>query len=107
MAIDPQAEKVVGSMVETEDKDQNFVLEGSGRRKWLDFADVEEAGKFEFDKVHQIFSRDKSNDDYAQQRADQNAKGKNLQTAKLSGDFLAGCERDFRMMRQSWGSRCR
>jgi len=100
MAIDPQMQKVVDYMVTTE----NSVAEKSrqnGDRPWMNFDKVAKAGKFEFEQVHKIFDRSASNDEYGRLRSQKQSESKDLQTAKLSSDFLAGCERDYRMRTRS------
>jgi hypothetical protein len=89
--IDPQMEKLVDYLVEREAKIAAAVTEG-GERPWVDFKDIVEAGKFEYDKIHEIFNRNRSNDEYAVLRQDGKASNKDLATAKLSGDWLGSRE---------------
>lgn len=100
MAIDPQMEKVISYIVETE-KDIAQKQRGNGQRPWLDFHTVKRVGKFDFPGVHEIFQRNRSNDDYVSKRSKADTKAKDLQTAKLSGDYLAALERDHRMRLRS------
>lgn len=100
MAIDAQMQKVVKNM-EAVSQQISTASQMNGGRPWMNFVDVEKAGKFEFDKVHKIFDRTQSNTDYARLKTQKGAESKELQTSKLSGDFLAGCERDYRMRTRS------
>lgn len=100
MAIDPQLEKVVQYMVKTENTISEK-LRANGDRPWLDFEPVKSAGKFDFDAIHQIFSRKASNNEYVTKRQDDKSLAKDLQTAKLSADYLAGLERDHRARTRS------
>lgn len=99
MGIDAQLEKVIGAMVGQEAQIATGTF-GQGRRPWLDFRDVAVAGKFDLVKLHSIFTRSKSNDQYAK-AGDGKTTVKEAQTAKLSGDVLAGLERDHRMRTRS------
>jgi len=100
MAIDPQFEKVVGYMVSAQAKIATGTF-GSSQRPWLNFDDVQEAGKFDSAALHDIFDRSVANDDYVKGAASASTPGINMQTAKLSADFLAGLERDHRMRTRS------
>jgi hypothetical protein len=100
MAIDKQMETVVQDMVSTE-KAIAEACEKSGDRPWLNFENVQVVGKFDFSGVHDLFTRDQSNDDYARFRTQPDTKSKDIQTCKLSADFLASCERDYRMRTRS------
>jgi hypothetical protein len=72
-----------------------------GDRPWMDFQDVAVAGKFDLKALHSLFSRQTSNRAYTQLRENPAAISKDIQTAKLSADFLAGTERDYRMRQRS------
>ena len=102
--IDPQLEQsVVPYMIQTE-KSISEKMKAGGDRPWLDFAEYEgltPAGKFEFDKLHENFNRRAATDDYASKRKVRDTQVKDIQTSKLSIDFLAGCERDWRMRTRS------
>lgn len=100
MAIDAQMQKIVKNMESVSQK-ISTASQKNGDRPWMNFTDVEKAGKFEFDKVHKLFDRTQSNTDYARLKTQKGAESKELQTSKLSGDFLAGCERDYRMRTRS------
>ena len=100
MAIDPNLEKVVSTL----QADLGFVADGlckAGQRLWSDFRDIQPIGKFEYEKIHALFNRDKANEEYIQGRNKLNTVAREVQTAKLSGDFLAGMERDYRMRHRS------
>ncbi len=100
MAMDPQLETVIGYLVGFQERSANGAF-GAEQRPWMDFKEVREAGKFDFAAVHEIFTRARSNDDYANVRSNPQGLGRELQTAKLSADYLAGFERDYRMLRRS------
>ncbi len=100
MAIDQQLEKVINYMVTTE-KTISEKLRANSDRPWLDFEPVQKAGKFDFSKIHQIFTRQASNNEYVSKRQDDQALAKDIQTAKLSGDYLAALERDHRLRTRS------
>jgi hypothetical protein len=100
VAIDPQLEKVVSSMAKAEAAIAAKGAKG-GDRPWLDFHDISPTGKFNFAGLHGLFDRKVSNDAYAKLRENPNAVSKDIQTAKLSADFLAGTERDYRMRQRS------
>ena len=99
--IDPQLEQsVVPYMIQTE-KSISTKMKAGGDRPWLDFAGHEgltPAGKFEFGVLHENFNRRAATDNYASK---DKAQVKDVQTSKLSIDFLAGCERDWRMRTRS------
>lgn len=100
MAIDAQMQKVVKDIMKMQAKVAQE-CRAQHKRPWLNFADVNEAGQFDFVAVHKIFTRKASNDEYVSLHADPKAKAKDLQTAKLSHDFLAQCERDYRARTRS------
>ncbi len=100
MAIDPQLEKVIGNVTDTE-KQISEKMKGKCDRPWLDFHVIQKVGKFDYAGVHQLFTRAKSNDEYVTKRKQKNTRVKDLQTAKLSGDYLAALERDHRMRTRS------
>ena len=101
MAMDSQFQPIIEYLMEAMKK----VAEASranGDRPWVNFGPVAKVGKFEFERLHdELFTRSDSNDNYAQLKTDSEAKMKDVQTAKLSADFLAGCERDYRMRTRS------
>lgn len=100
MVIDPQLHNVVNYMMETETSVAEK-LRMDGGRPWMNFAKIEKAGKFQFDKVHKIFTRQALNDEYGRLRTNPESKTTDIQTVKISADFLAGCERDFKMRSRS------
>lgn len=100
MAISPQFQKVVKYLLEAEAKIARGTF-GAGQRPWLNFVDVKVAGKFDYAAVHDIFDRKAANDDYIKGAEDASTPGVNMQTAKLSADYLAGFERDYRMRTRS------
>ena len=96
MGADPQLAKVVDYLVATEKKVADGTF-GKARRPWLDFEDVEKAGKFDLEKQHKIFDRDASNTAYVKAHTEPDARLKEARTAKLSIDLLAGMDRDHKM----------
>jgi hypothetical protein len=100
MAIDPQLEKVVSSMAKAEAAIATKSAKG-GDRPWLDFHDLTPAGKFDMKALHGLFDRKAANDAYAKLREGPETLSKDIQTIKLSADFLAGVERDYRMRQRS------
>lgn len=100
MAIDPQLEKVVQYLITTENT-ISTKLRANSDRPWVDFETVKRAGKFDFSALHQIFDRQASNNEYVSKRQNDKTQAKDLQTAKLSGDYLAALERDHRARTRS------
>jgi hypothetical protein len=100
MGVDPQLQKIVSYLVSAEDKVAKGTF-GAGQRPWVNFSDVKKAGKFDYAALHELFDRSASNDAYAKGTTDATTPGKDMQTAKLSADFLAGFERDYRMRTRS------
>ena len=100
MGIDPNFEMIVR---QTQQQLENVGkgIRADGQRPWLDFKDLMVIGKFEYEKFHDLFDRSKGNEEYVQLRGQKDAQIKELQTAKISVDFLAGMERDFRMRHRS------
>ena len=100
MTLDPNMEKIVDKMQEQCETAGNGMF-GDADRKWFDFRDLTKVGKFEFEKIHTLFSRDKSNEEYLKLRKNAQAKMGDLQTAKISAEYLSALERDFRMRHRS------
>lgn len=100
MAIDPQLDKVISSMTSCQ-KEAGTACKSDGDRPWLNFSDIKKVGKFDFSGVHDLFNRNSSNDEYARLKQSGSSQVKDIQTAKLSADFLAGCERDYRARTRS------
>ena len=100
MTCDPNMEKVIGAMQTQSDKVSQGLFVDSNRQ-WFDFRDVKEAGKFEFDKVHEIFDRSTANSEYLKLRQSAGALAGDMQTAKLSVEYLSVLERDYRMRNRS------
>lgn len=97
--ISAQLQKVVKS-VSGAVANNGKAVTGKGSRKWINFADVVPAGKFDFKKTATIFDRKATNADYAAARTGTGL-AKDIQTIKLGGDMLAGFERDYRMRQRS------
>jgi len=104
--IDPNLEPIVVEIRLTEEANGE-ALRSAGGRTWLDWTGVEgfsgdkAVGRFDYERLHELFDRSAANKDYLVQRADINAQTMNVQTSKLSVDFLAACERDWRMRTRS------
>ena len=100
MAIDPQFEKIVKYLTDASKK----VADGSTKdwtRPWINFQSITAVEKFDFEGVHKLFTRQAANDAYGAKRSDKNALAKDIQSSKLTGDYLAGWERDYRMRTRS------
>lgn len=98
--IEPQLEKVIQYLVTVEDQVAKGIF-GLDQRPWINFDTVKVVGKFEFKEIHTLFDREASNKEYGTLRTKKDAKVKDLQTAKISADYLAGIERDWRMRMRS------
>lgn len=100
MAIDSQLEKIVEDL---KDKmaDVSPGIGGTELRPWLNYADVQEVAKFDFDGYVELFNRRQSNDDYATARQSDSAVAKDIAVPKLSADILAGFQRDHMMRTRS------
>lgn len=100
MAIDPQLNKIVDYMQKTEAVIAKGMF-GAVGRPWLNFNEVQVVAQFDYAGIHQLFNRDAANNEYGTLAGQQDAKSRDLVTAKLSGDYLAGLERDYRMRTRS------
>lgn len=93
MTIDPNLDKVITSM-QTASATAADGTVGNGLRPWFNFADVKEAGQFDFEDVMEIFSREVANTEYLTARS-QDPKSKEVAVPKLTVDILAGLQRDY------------
>lgn len=102
MAIDPNLETIVSAMQSNAGESADGMCK-AGQKLWFDFRGEtgDKVGKFEYEKLHKLFNRDNANEQYIQGRNKIGTIARNIQTAKMSGDFLAGLERDFRMRHRS------
>ena len=100
MAIDPNLQDVVKS-IKTSLTDKSVALLGNQQVPWMNFQDVVLAGKFDFDLLHSIFDRTAINTDYSGILQNTSAIAKDMMSAKIAGDYLSTCERDFRMRMRS------
>ena len=100
MAIDPQFTKVVNYLKKVQGDVAGGVF-GEGQRPWVNFDDVQVVGQFDLPGLMELFSRQASNNDYSNLRANKNSQIKELHTAKISADYLAGFQRDIGMRRRS------
>jgi hypothetical protein len=100
MAIDPRLELVVKYLISTQDKigDGTF---GTGQRPWLNFDTIGKVGQFDFAGVAALFTRNDSNDAYVSGRSEKKTRSMDLQSAKISADYLAGVQRDYLMRTRS------
>jgi hypothetical protein len=93
MSIDQQVQDIVKDIRTSRDKSWKGAV-GEELRKWLNFADVEKVGKFDFEGLFALFDRKKINDDYAKARATEDCRTKDTMIPKLSADLLSGFQRD-------------
>jgi hypothetical protein len=100
MAIDPQFNKVVQYLVGAENGVASGTF-GSGQRPWVNFSQVARVGKFDYKGIDDIFTRKALDDGYTAKRQDKGTLSKDIQTDKLSADYLAGCCRDYKMRTRS------
>lgn len=100
MAADPQLTAVVNYLVDAEAKVALGTF-GAAQRPWVNFSTIVSAGKFDFAGIDKIFTRAASNNSYTTARQSKDTLSKDLQTAKLSADYLAGCCRDYKMRTRS------
>ena len=97
--IDPNLEKVVAYFQERlQEVSQGFQAQQG--RPWMDLQELESTSKAEAD-LRKSFNRDEANADYVKARENRDAVSAEIMLSKLSGDFLAGFERDTRMRRRS------
>jgi len=107
LELDPTFENVVGYAVERQKEAADAMSKQTAGRPWLNFDKVplkQQAAKKAESELHEVFSRDKVNETYVAARQNVEAKSREVALAKISGDFLAACERDKRM---PWRSRIR
>lgn len=100
MAIDSQLEKVVEDL-KTKMATVSTGIAGTDLRPWLNYADIQKVAKFDFDGYVELFNRQQSNDNYATARQKTDAIAKDVAVPKLSGDLLAGFQRDHMMRTRS------
>jgi len=93
-------EKVVYTMKLTSTAISKGSVALSGR-PWLTFNAIKEGGKFDLSAIREIFSRTELDTAYAEAVGNVEAKEKTVHALKLSADFLAGMERDYRMRQRS------
>ena len=93
-------EKVVYTIKSTSTAISSGSVALSGR-PWLTFNDIKEGGKFDLATIREIFSRTDLDRTYAEAVGNVDTKEKTVHVLKLSADFLAGMERDYRMRQRS------
>jgi hypothetical protein len=99
MPADPTLDKIIGSLVAAETAISAGILKGN--RPWVDFQEISPVDKFDYSGLHSLFSRESLETAYAKLVSSPDATSKEVQTAKLSVDVLAGIERDWRMRQRS------
>lgn len=107
MELDKTYEKVVEYAVEKQKDAATAMAEQGEGRPWLNFGEdplEEQADEKKETELHNVFSRDATNETYVEARQSEEAKSREAALAKMAGDFLAACERDKRMQ---WRSRIR
>lgn len=98
MAISKQFEKVVKDLMAFRGK-VGLMVENFDR-PWMDFAALGMEGNFDFESLQDVFDITDAENDYAKSRQD-GGLTKNMQTAKLSADWVAQFGRDFRYRKRS------
>lgn len=101
MPVDPNFEKIVRATQTFAEKAGAGTRNDGQQRPWMNYKAQGGAGKFDFEAVHKVFDRKAGNDFYVKARSEGTAKGKDIHLPKISVDFLAGMERDFRMRTRS------
>jgi hypothetical protein len=102
VAVDPNFEIIVRQAQQQLETVGKGIRSEDEQRRWFDFREVgTPVGKFEYEKLHTLFDRSKGNEEYIKMRKDKDAKVGEAQTAKISVDFLAAMERDFRLRHRS------
>ena len=101
--IEPQLEEKVIPYLQAAEKKIAEASTADGNRVWIDFSEkgLTPAGQFDFETIHENFNRREATDYYESQRVLLSSVVKDIQTSKLSIDFLAGCERDWRARTRS------
>lgn len=100
MAIDPQLNKII-SYIQGVEIQISHGMFGAAGRPWMNFNTVQVVGQFDYAGIQQLFNRNAANNEYGTLAGQQDAKSRSLSTAKLSGDYLAGLERDYRARTRS------
>lgn len=100
MAIAEQLNTVVQYLVTAEGQIATGTF-GTGQRPWLNFSAITPVGKFDIDGLKKLFSRQEINNQYVTARNSPTTTSGNIQSAKLSADYLAGCQRDYTMRTRS------
>lgn len=100
-SIDPQFQKVINSAVAVERR-KAAAAAGQDIRPWLNFSDINRVGKFDLTGLAALFTRSNINSTYVPAKnTSTTTLAKQVQSLKISGDVLAGFERDFRMRNRS------
>ena len=107
LELDKTFEGVIDYAVERQQDAADAMSKQTEGRPWLNFDGEEleaQATEKAETELHTVFSRDAVNETYVSARQNAEAKSRETALAKLSGDFMAACERDKRMQ---WRSRIR
>ena len=80
-------------------------MRNDGQVRWM-FSkpgDSEKPGKFDFEGLHKLFSREEAEDNYTKAVSGENKEAikQDLALAQVQSDILAGMERDFQKRRRS------
>lgn len=100
-------EQLIDGLVATEHASAEAIAEQLAPRPWMNFtvAEIEEPPEQKTElELKKLFDREEANEDYAIARSDAESPSSVVAVSKLSGDFMAACERDKRMQ---WRSRIR
>jgi hypothetical protein len=100
MAEDTNFKPVVENLIEAEKEIAEGVTQ-SGQRPWMDLQDIAAIGNDDANGLNGILTRNDANNKYATLVADADTQVKDIQTLKLSADFLAGLERDMGLRKRS------
>jgi hypothetical protein len=100
-SLDPQLNKIIEYLREFQGKVADGLF-AKGQRPWMNFDKVGGEGNYNYSTLHDVvFTRNDANQNYLEVRKERKSKLKDLQVTKLAGDYLAGFERDYRMLRRS------
>lgn len=100
MAIDPQLNKIIDYIQGVEIQISRGMF-GAAGRPWMNFNTVQVVGQFDYAGIQQLFNRKAANRECTTLAGQRDPQSKALATAKLSGDYLAGLERDYRARTRS------
>ena len=99
LRFDPNLETVV-AYLQAREGEIAEAFQATRGRPWMDLQELGSTGKNEAE-LKTIYNRDIANEDYVTERQNPDATSAEIVLSKLSGDYLAGLERDTRMRRRS------